>query len=233
MVTPVLRRDDGVTSDPAEAVAIRLGHAYIEALLQNDFEAIEGLFAPRVRFRALIPRAIRRAATAHRARAWIEDWFGQTEGRELIASQVEMVVDRLHVAYRLRLREDGTWHIVEQHLVGSLADGLLVDVALVCSGFRSVADSERAIAQLPVDARLDAIGRSCATLTPEIRAAVGQLQPGQVLEILADDPTAEEGLRAWTRLTGHELVEVAVGPAPTSRFYVRRRPSGKPERSTP
>lgn len=225
MMTTVLRSDGSTTSAHAEADPIRLGRAYVEALVRGDFDALEGLLAPQVRFRALIPRAMREAATAAGARAWIEGWFGDTDARELIASQVEMVADRLHLTYRLRLREDGAWHLVEQHLFASLADAQLVDVALMCSGFRPLEAPEAARAGLDVDARLDALGKSCATLTPEIRAAVGQLQPGQVLEILADDPTAEDGLRAWTRLTGHELVEVAVGSDATSRFYVRRRPS--------
>jgi tRNA 2-thiouridine synthesizing protein A len=225
MVATGLRGDGSSASAHAEADALRLGRAYIEALVRGDFDAIERLLAPRVRFRALIPRATRRAATAHGARAWIEDWFGQTDGHELIASQVEMIADRLHIAYRMRLREDGAWYVVEQHIFGSLDEGRLVGVALMCSGFRPIEDPARTAAQRGADARLDALGKSCATLTPEIRAAVGQLQPGQVLEILADDPTAEDGLRAWTRLTGHELVEVAVGSDATSRFYVRRRPS--------
>jgi tRNA 2-thiouridine synthesizing protein A len=242
------------------AVATRVGGAFVRAIVSHDFDALEALLAPDVRFRALTPRAVRLAATASGARDWIEGWFGETDGNELIESRVEMVADRLHLAYRIRLREDGTWHLVEQQLFGSLDGSCLTDVALVCSGFRPLetppgedlrspdladapavaspaqpndapADLAAAHPATPgsatqherrVDARLDAIGKSCATLTPDIRAAVRQLEPGQVLEILADDPTAEDGLRAWARLTGNELVDVATRPDATGYFYVRR-----------
>jgi tRNA 2-thiouridine synthesizing protein A len=86
---------------------------------------------------------------------------------------------------------------------------------------------------LLADARLDAIGRSCATLTPTIRAAVARLEPGQVLEIVADDPSAREGLQSWTRLTGHELVAAVTTPDAASRFYVRRAEVRSPAEGNP
>jgi TusA-related sulfurtransferase len=75
-------------------------------------------------------------------------------------------------------------------------------------------------------AHLDATGLSCATLTPTIRAAVLELDVGGILEIVTDDPEAEEGLRSWTRLTGHELVSAEAGPGSARRFAVRRSPRG-------
>ena len=42
-------------------------------------------------------------------------------------------------------------------------------------------------------------------LTPTISATVRGLAVGAVLEIVTDDPEAEEGLRSWARLTGNEL----------------------------
>jgi len=82
-MTTVVRSEGSATSAHPETDALRLGRAYVEALLRGDFDAIEGLLAPRIRFRALIPRAMRQAATAAGARAWIEGWFGGTDGREL------------------------------------------------------------------------------------------------------------------------------------------------------
>ena len=73
-------------------------------------------------------------------------------------------------------------------------------------------------------ARLDATGLSCATLTPTIRSAVLELDFGAVLEIITDDPEAEEGLRSWTRLTGNELVAAEAGPGSARRFGIRRSP---------
>lgn len=73
-------------------------------------------------------------------------------------------------------------------------------------------------------AHLDATGLSCATLTPTIRSAVLELDFGAVLEIITDDPEAEEGLRSWTRLTGNELVAAEAGPGSARRFGIRRSP---------
>jgi TusA-related sulfurtransferase len=73
-------------------------------------------------------------------------------------------------------------------------------------------------------AHLDATGLSCATLTPTIRAAVLELDFGAVLEVVTDDPEAEEGLRSWTRLTGNELVAAEAGPGSARRFGIRRSP---------
>ncbi|MGZ6295040.1 MAG: sulfurtransferase TusA family protein [Candidatus Limnocylindrales bacterium] len=211
----------GSTPPRSTAVASRVGAGFVDAIVRRDFDTLEALLAPEVRFRALTPRAVREAATASGARAWIEDWFGETDRNQLITSRVEMIADRLHLAYRIQLREGDAWYLVEQHLFGTLGDARLTDVALVCSGFRPI-EVPTSSPQPRVDARLDATGKSCATLTPEVRAAVRLLEPGQVLEIVADDPTAEEGLRAWTRLTGNELVAMPTVPDTTGYFYLRR-----------
>ncbi len=228
------------------AEPVLLGRRFVDAIVAADFGALERLLAEDVRFRALVPRASRDASSAREACELLEGWFGETEDRSLVRSDVETVADRLHVAYRLRLRENGAWYLVEQQLFALQRGGRLVDVALVCSGFRPIAAPIAAPAAAPaaapdrdrgggtvarqgddgdpisVDARLDAVGRSCATLTPEIGAAMRALEPGQVLEIVADDPTAGGDLRAWTGLTGHQLIAVRPGPPPASRFYVRR-----------
>jgi TusA-related sulfurtransferase len=215
-----------------DATAIEIGHTFVDAVVRRDFEAIEACLAPDVRFRALVPRAVREEATASGARSWFETWFGDTDRNELLDSRVELVADRLHVAYRIRFREDGAWKVVEQQVFATIDDTRLSDVALACSGFRAIDPPDDAppgatihgdrIDRRQVDARFDAVGRSCATLTPEIRTAVRGLEPGQVLEILSDDPTAEDGLRAWSRLTGNDLVGVAKRSDSTGLFYVRR-----------
>ena len=137
MATPAPPIDIG-SALHQEAVALRVGEAYIGALLTHDFDAIEALFTADVRFRALTPGAVRLAETASGARGWIERWFGETDRNELLGTRIEMVSDRLHLAYRVRLVEDGTWHIVEQQLFCSLGDAHLTDISLVCSGFRPI-----------------------------------------------------------------------------------------------
>ncbi len=224
-----------------DRTADELGRAFIDAIVAGDFDRLETMLAPDVRFRAIIPDEYQEASTAPDARALVEDWFGETDRRLLLGSTIAPVGDRLALGYRLELTEDGERRVVEQHVAATVAGATFSDLAVVCSGFRPLApDPERAAGTLHAAglpnaggadapapepaARLDAIGLSCATLTPTIRSAIQELDFGAVLEIVTDDPEAEAGLRSWTRLTGNELVSTQAGPGSASRYGIRRTP---------
>ena len=228
---------------PVDHVATGLARSFVHAIVGGDFDRLETLFAPHVRFRAIIPDEYQDASTATGARALVEDWFGGTDRRELLGWTVEPVGDRLALGYRIELTEDGERRVVEQHIVAIVDGAVFLDVALVCSGFRPLAaapgsavgtpgadagaSGDDVQAEAPAftpAARLDATGLSCATLTPTISATVRGLDFGAVLEIVTDDPEAEEGLRSWTRLTGNQLVAAEAGPGSTRRFSIRRSP---------
>jgi TusA-related sulfurtransferase len=70
---------------------------------------------------------------------------------------------------------------------------------------------------------LDAPGASCAYLTPLIKERLALLASGEVLEVQADDPAAREGVPAWSRLTGNELVACVEGSAGRTRFFLRKK----------
>ena len=70
---------------------------------------------------------------------------------------------------------------------------------------------------------LDAPGASCAYLTPLIKDRLALLASGEVLEVQADDPAAREGVPAWSRLTGNELVASVEGSAGGTRFFLRKK----------
>lgn len=222
-----------------DAVATGLGRSFVDAIVAGDFDRLETLFAPHLRFRAIIPAEYQEASTAAGARALVEDWFGDTDSRLLLGTTADIVGDRLVLGYRLELMDDGKPRIVEQH-VSAIVDGALFrDIALLCSGFRPAAgqsnaagaggldspkDDRAATPALSPAVRLDATGLSCATLTPTISATIRGLDFGAVLEIVTDDPEAEEGLRSWARLTGNELVAVETEAGPARRFDIRRSP---------
>jgi TusA-related sulfurtransferase len=75
---------------------------------------------------------------------------------------------------------------------------------------------------MDADATLDLGVAGCGDMTPLIRARIGELASGQLLEVLSEEPAALEGIPAWSRLTGHELVHVERGET-TSHFYIRRK----------
>lgn len=79
-------------------------------------------------------------------------------------------------------------------------------------------------ASIPVaDATLDGYGQSCGTLEPQMKLQMRALESGQILEVLADDPTARLGIPAWSRLTGHTLVAAIEEDTHRSRFFLRKR----------
>ena len=223
------------TTRPRLAQCVRGRHRRL------DFDRLETLFAPDVRFRAIIPGGCREASTAAGARAFVEDWFGETEHRELIGSTARPRRRPARARVPARAHGGGERRVVEQH-VSAVVDGAVIrDVSLLCSGFRRLTANLTArprssartstgdddVAEAPASkpgGRLDATGLSCATLTPTISATVRGLAVGAVLEIVTDDPEAEEGLRSWTRLTGNELVAAEAGPGSAPPFSVRRSP---------
>jgi len=73
------------------------------------------------------------------------------------------------------------------------------------------------------DDRLDAVGQDCATLTPVVAARMRQMDSGEVLEVVSDDPTSRTGLAAWSRLTGNALVETQDDGSGKTRYYLRRK----------
>jgi tRNA 2-thiouridine synthesizing protein A len=72
------------------------------------------------------------------------------------------------------------------------------------------------------DALLYGEDASCANLTPLIKARLRQLESGQVLEVVTDEPTAETDITAWCGLTGHALLAVRE-EAGTRRFTIRKK----------
>jgi TusA-related sulfurtransferase len=52
----------------------------------------------------------------------------------------------------------------------------------------------------------------------KIRRVMAALAPGQILEIRALDPVAEDDVPAWCRMTGHEYLG-----ASATRYFVRKR----------
>jgi tRNA 2-thiouridine synthesizing protein A len=73
------------------------------------------------------------------------------------------------------------------------------------------------------DVLMDLAGQDCATLTPIIAARIRQLESGQILEVISDDPTARSGLASWSRLTGNPLVAMVEDGPGRTRYYLRRK----------
>ncbi len=54
---------------------------------------------------------------------------------------------------------------------------------------------------------LDAKGLNCPLPILKAKKAMGGLKPGETLEVIATDPGAVKDFEAFSRATGHELME--------------------------
>ena len=66
---------------------------------------------------------------------------------------------------------------------------------------------EEAIVDTPA-AVLDCVGSSCPLPVVQTSQAIKEIQPGQVLLLLSDDPGVEPDMRAWSTRTGHALLGI-------------------------
>lgn len=54
------------------------------------------------------------------------------------------------------------------------------------------------------------------------REEIDKLEAGEVLEILADDPAAEEDIKRWAKRTGNEVLEMKKEGS-VIRFLIRKK----------
>ena len=73
--------------------------------------------------------------------------------------------------------------------------------------------------QVPADQ-----GALCAVLTPAIKAQLGEMTAGQILEIRVNDPTAQGDIASWCRLSGNELLASLEESPRLLRVFVRKKP---------
>ena len=78
------------------------------------------------------------------------------------------------------------------------------------------------MAVLDIAARVDARGLSCPMPIVKTAQAIKALASGDLVEVLATDAGSTRDFVAWTRTTGHELVEQTVD-GPVFRFVIRRK----------
>jgi tRNA 2-thiouridine synthesizing protein A len=60
------------------------------------------------------------------------------------------------------------------------------------------------------DMKLDCLGLYCPEPIFRTRLALDDLEKGQILEVTADDPAAEEDLQRLAKRLGHEVVDIKV-----------------------
>jgi tRNA 2-thiouridine synthesizing protein A len=70
--------------------------------------------------------------------------------------------------------------------------------------------------------RVDARGLNCPMPIVRTAVAIKALASGELLEVLATDPGAVKDFAAWSKSTGHQLVESTV-EAGVYRFVIEKK----------
>ena len=128
-----------VTVPPSEKkmAADEVAVAFIHALARRDWAALEGLLAPDVWMRALLPRSVHEETTAAGALAMYRAWFGAPESR-LLEAEHHTLAGREHLCYRFAVRRDDAetpWRVVEQTGFCKVVEGRITRLDLACTGF--------------------------------------------------------------------------------------------------
>jgi tRNA 2-thiouridine synthesizing protein A len=73
------------------------------------------------------------------------------------------------------------------------------------------------------DKTLDLIGFYCPIPVYRTREESDRMKIGQVLEVLADDPAAEEDITRWAKRMGQEIVSFDKDESGKLRFLIRKK----------
>ena len=68
---------------------------------------------------------------------------------------------------------------------------------------------------------LDCLGLYCPAPLLQTRENIEQIKPGEILEVITDDPAAEEDLKRFAKRTGHEIVSFEKDDA-QMRFLIKK-----------
>ena len=113
-----------------------VGEAFLQALANRDFEALQACLQQDVSFRALVPPGIRQATDASGTVNRLRLWFGEADSFEMLRTEIGQVADRLSITYRIRLHDSDGWQVIEQRLYCDVGDdGRISILDLLCSGF--------------------------------------------------------------------------------------------------
>ncbi|HZM71781.1 MAG TPA: sulfurtransferase TusA family protein [Candidatus Polarisedimenticolia bacterium] len=75
---------------------------------------------------------------------------------------------------------------------------------------------------LQISTTVDARGLSCPMPIVKTAQAIKAISSGGIVEVLASDPGSVKDFVAWSRTTGHELLQQTADGG-TYRFVIRRK----------
>ena len=77
------------------------------------------------------------------------------------------------------------------------------------------------LSDIIADVELDCVGYYCPMPIAMTKEEIDKIEIGQILKVEADDPAAEEDIKAWAKRTGHELLKFEKEDTILT-FYIKR-----------
>ncbi|SEQ08165.1 sulfurtransferase TusA family protein [Piscibacillus halophilus] len=74
---------------------------------------------------------------------------------------------------------------------------------------------------MDINKTLDAKGLACPMPIVKTKKAIGDIESGQILEVVATDAGAKSDLTAWCKSSGHELVDMNEDDG-VFTFYIKK-----------
>ena len=193
--------------------------AFLDALARLDFDALEAVLDPAVRFRALVPGESIAVGTDKETAGCFRRWFGELTDFEIIDRRVETLVDTLRFEFRARVGKRGAPYLIAQSMCGELEDGRFATLDLLCAGFRPEAAEPSNGTMHPFDAG----DLGCSSGLPkEFRTRIAQIPVGHVLQVVTSDAASKEDLPSMAGLLGHQVRSVEPGADGKIRIEVER-----------
>ncbi len=69
-------------------------------------------------------------------------------------------------------------------------------------------DELEIMSEIRPDRVVDCLGLFCPEPILRTRMEIDSMDSGEILEVIADDPSSEEDIKAWSKHTGHEILKV-------------------------
>ena len=135
--------DGGTAVASVAATAATAGERFARALAVKDSGALCALLADPVDFQALTPGRHWQAGTGRQAveEIILARWFGPGDDiTELCSVMSGRVLDREHVAYRVRVRRAGHDYLVEHQAYYRTEGPRITWMRVLCSGYQPVPD---------------------------------------------------------------------------------------------
>ena len=75
---------------------------------------------------------------------------------------------------------------------------------------------------IPYDAELDCVGLYCPMPIALTKEEIEKIKVGEILKVEADDPAAEEDIKAWAKRTGNEILKFEK-EGTLLTFYIKKK----------